>query len=273
MARSTEEREDRIHRSKEFALDYFVYCNPDKCKDFPTVPLSKHAANVITEKNYTISATDASYRVINHWSNVGLFEDERSEKKGWRKFSGVDVVWLTILSELRQYGLPLEKLKNSYKTLIKDEDKLLEFCIFLVLMSRAIYLIVFQDGTIEAATKGSLEYSEFQGSLDDVSYIVINLNNCMQRVFPEKNFKPETNSPTLTNKEKIILSELRHGKYDEIGIHFKNGEIDLLDLKRNHIGELGKLSDILNRVSHGEFIIKKTKGKIVFIEEHKKRKV
>lgn len=273
MAQELDEREYRICRSKEFALDYFVYANPDRCGDLPTVPLSKQAANVITEKKYTIAATDASYRVVNHWSNVGLFEDDRLDKKGWRKFSAVDIVWVTILSKLREFGLSLDKLKNSYKTLMKDEEKLLEFCIFLVLMRRAMYLIVFPDGVIEVATKGALAYSESTGSLDDPSYIVINLNNCMQRTFPEKDFKPEIDLPQLTEKEEIILSELRYGNYNEISIHLQNGQVDSLDLKRKHIGEIGKLSDMISKVSHGDFKIKKMKGKIVFVEETKKIKV
>jgi hypothetical protein len=53
----------------------------------------------------------------------------------------------------------------------------------------------------------------------------------------------------------------------------QNGEIQRVDSKSKNVGEIGKLSDILNAVCHGEFTIKKQDGKITFIEKISKKKV
>lgn len=230
-------------------------------------------ANIITNKKFTIKDTDSTYRIINHWSSLGLFDDSRSaENKGWRKFSIADMTWLKILMELRTFGLPLERIKTGYDSFLNRES-MLEFGIFMCMLKKAIYLIVFSDGHIEMADKNAITRSESLGYFNEPSYIVISLNNCLTRIFPEKDFKPNLDTFELSKKEISILYEIRFGNYDEVSIHFKSGELDRIDMKTKHIQEIGKLTDILNKVSYGDFSIKRQNGKITYVEEIKKEKL
>ena len=117
----------------------------------------------LNEARYTISEADITYRVASHWASVGLIDDTRPEGKGWRKFSALDLVWLKIVTELRLFGLALDKLvkvKQSLDSLFADQTTPerkawgLEYYTALALVQRVpVYVLVFRDGTAELATE------------------------------------------------------------------------------------------------------------------------
>ena len=76
----------------------------------------------------------------------------------------------------------------------------------------------------------------------------------------------------ITQKELEIMHAIRQDKYDAITIIFNNGDISRIETKTHHIAEDEKLIDMIQKVSHGNFTIKKKDGKIVFIEKTEKRK-
>lgn len=230
--------------------------------------------NLLTKKRFTIKDTDITYRVINHWSSLGLLDDARSgDGNGWRKFSVVDMTWLRILMELRKFGVPLEKIKVGHSSLKKNGNQILERGIVLCMLRKGINLIIFSDGVIEVVPKDAVSTSESIGYFNEPSYLVVNLNNCLKQVFPDKDFSPKLDTFEISDKEIMVLAEMRSGEFDEVSVQMTNGDINRIDTKINHVGEIGKLSDILNKVSHGNFTIKKAGGKISFIESVKKKKV
>lgn len=141
------------------------------------------------------------------------------------------------------------------------------------MLRKGINLIVFSDGYIEVVPRGAVTYSESTEYFNEMSYLVISLNACLNRFFPNKNFSPNLDTFELSDKEIAILAELRSGDFDEINIHMINGDIHRFDTKTKHMGEIEKIADILNNVSYGEFTIKKVNGKISFIESVTKNKV
>ncbi|MBI4778573.1 MerR family transcriptional regulator [Candidatus Desantisbacteria bacterium] len=56
--------------------------------------------------------TDITYRMVNDWDLRGMFDAERQTMRGWRKFSIVDVIKLSIIKKLKGAGFPLYKLKD-----------------------------------------------------------------------------------------------------------------------------------------------------------------
>jgi DNA-binding transcriptional MerR regulator len=56
---------------------------------------------------------DLTYRRINDWDRKKLITGSRINKKaGWRKFSPVDIVKLSIISDLRKLGLGIKNIKS-----------------------------------------------------------------------------------------------------------------------------------------------------------------
>jgi hypothetical protein len=256
---------NRIYVDDAFLIALGGYLqDKDKCVGY---------ANVLTEKKFTIKDSDSTYRVINHWSNLGLFDDDRPvEKKGWRKFSIVDLTWLQILTELRSFGLSLDKIKVGY-TKIKETWDILECGISLCFLKKGIAVIVFSDGHIEVVPREAVTKSESIGYLKESSYLVISLNNCLNKLFPSKNFTPTFRTFELSEKEISLLTELRSGGCDEISVRMRDGVIYRIDAKSKDVGEIGKLSDIFNAIKDGDFTVKKQDGKIVYVEKTKKTKV
>lgn len=263
-------RSNKINYGDSFWIAFIQYCFPTEDEQGCKI---KHLTNIATEKKFTIKDADASYRIINHWSSLGLLDDDRSKENNcWRKFSIVDLVWVKALIEFRKFGISLDKIKVGYKSL-KEFDRLLEFGVFTAIMRNAVYLVIFSDGYIELANREALVTAESMGMLQDSSYLVVSINNCLKNIFPKKDWTPRFNNFQLSDKEISILEALRMDDYDEINIHMKNGDIDRIDTKTKHMGDIGKLSDILNTVTNGDFIIKKKDGKISFIEKTNKEKV
>lgn len=191
-------RSNQIFYGDSFFIAYSQYMDADPIK---TKEGKRTPSNIINEKKYTIKDTDATYRTINHWAKLGLIDDDReNEGKGWRKFSIVDLVWLGVLKQLREYGFSLEKIKKGYDA-INDMPGLLEFGIYMAMAKQAVYLIVLPDGYIELATRSSLLASESTGLLVEISYLVINLNNCLMSFLPNINYRPKSDTYTLSKKE------------------------------------------------------------------------
>ena len=50
-------------------------------------------------------------KLIGDWEKAGLISYE-SEKRKWRTFSFIEVIWVKFIGELRYYGMPLEEVKT-----------------------------------------------------------------------------------------------------------------------------------------------------------------
>ena len=69
------------------------------------------------------------------------------------------------------------------------------------------------------------------------------------------------------------MEALRLGDYDEVQIIFKNGNIDRIETKKRYFDNFPRIVDLLQGVAFGDFVIKKDKNKIQFIEIKKKERV
>jgi Predicted transcriptional regulators len=222
----------------------------------------------LSQDQFTIKDTDITYRVINHWSKLGLLKDSRNEQEsGWRKFSFIDVAWIKILSELRTFGLSLNKVKVAFQSISKDDFVLLEYGVSLAMLGKDICVVTFSDGQTDVIPREAID------KLNNKSYIAISLNACLNSVLNDDSCTPLPEKFKLSRIERGVISQIRAGVFDEVTVKFKDGKVDRVDTKTRHMGEIGKLSNVLNGVCHGDFVIKKQDGKVVILEAVKKIKV
>ena len=66
----------------------------------------------LNEPLYTIGGENISSRVLKHWHDKGILEDNRLKNKGWRKFSFSEVIWISIVNKLRRFGMDLKSIKK-----------------------------------------------------------------------------------------------------------------------------------------------------------------
>jgi len=67
---------------------------------------------LLTKKGDTLVNKSISSRMLNHWEELNLIDNNRENGKGWRKFSILDSVWMEIIVELRNFGFPNDKILN-----------------------------------------------------------------------------------------------------------------------------------------------------------------
>jgi DNA-binding transcriptional MerR regulator len=65
----------------------------------------------IVERNFYIGEAEIPRKTLNDWERESLLPFP-NEEKGWTKFSLVEFTWLRCISELRSFGVPIERIKK-----------------------------------------------------------------------------------------------------------------------------------------------------------------
>ncbi len=212
---------------------------------------------VLQKKSYKIQHTSQTYRVINHWTEIGLVDDERgSESRGWRAFSMTDLIWIRIIDELRQFGFPLEKIAIAKASLFPkgDQDK---FCRSLIrAYEKTCVLIVEKNGN------SYLRYAKERAKTDD-SHICVNVSELEKEVMektPDSLVEDFEGFSRLNADEHELLSIIRSGKYKSITVKMKDGTMERLEME-----ELikGRMIDLLRDHAYQDIEVKTAKGEIV----------
>jgi hypothetical protein len=102
---------------------------------------------------------NVTYRALNHYQKKGIIQDSRSNTKLWRKFNGIDYVWIWVITQLRLMGVRLEDIRI-LETKIFIEGKLgyidkanfisksfINEIAFSIQGNYKLYLIIFSDFT------------------------------------------------------------------------------------------------------------------------------
>ncbi|MFC1732087.1 MerR family transcriptional regulator [candidate division KSB1 bacterium] len=236
------------------------------------------AREVLNTKTKSLKEDQLSYRLINHWEKMGLLSTERLSGKGWRKYSLIDLVWVCIIARLRNFGYPLEKVKEVKSNLEKCGNQqeenvfpILEYYIASAIFQKShVYILVYENGQCEPLAK-----NEYKANLDFFelsNYILIDLNKILQNMFPSLNLHKEENaSVELTPRELDLLSIIRFENYDSITIKLSNGKIVNLDASESIEAEKS-IGNILREKSYQDIEIKKRAGSIVHIKRTTKKK-
>ena len=233
----------------------------------------------LSNKKYSLKdiKDEATYRTINHWDSLGLLEDERKTKEGWRKFNVIDLVWIQIISELRRFGLSLDKIKVAKQSIFyleyKPENKsyFLDLFISCCFNKYIVYILIFENGHAEFATEEEYEWSLTSLPLD--SHILISLSKILIKLFPKGKFgKLHSFKENLSFEEAKILNLIRNNKYETVSIRFKDGKVNLFEGKES-ISDKERIINILKENKYQDIEIKQADGKIVSIKRTEKVKI
>lgn len=64
-----------------------------------------------------------SYRTLNHYDSTGILISERTNPNQWRKFSSIEFIWIELVMELREIGMPLSKILILKNKLFEEGKK------------------------------------------------------------------------------------------------------------------------------------------------------
>jgi len=191
----------------------------------------------LNEPKYTIGDEAISSRVLKHWHDVGILDDNRPKGKGWRKFSLTEVVWISVVSQLRNFGLDLKKIKKVKKYLDvfnsnENQSKcpLLDFYIAHCMTSTMpIKLLVFETGEALIGRQVAIDISVQYDFIKD-DYISIDIGRLINKQFKAKKIE--------TNYTDYSLSTI--GREVQKGIYYE-------DVKSITINVLGNKNILLTK--------------------------
>ncbi len=222
--------------------------------------------NLFNVKRRRISEEFISYRLINHWENEGLISNLRNEEGGgWRKYSYMDIIWLLIMKELRNFGYGLTEIKNVKNTLITGLNKCeygeLEFYAALCLTRRVpINVLAFSNNTAEVGTYYEIiDTFKNKGLLNHIS---INLNSILMVLFPSEDLTPRFNDfIEFTNKEVQILESIRMENIDSLAIEYLNGEPDRIKISKSESPDI-KVANLIIKDAYQSITTEIHNGKV-----------
>ncbi|MFA5297941.1 MAG: MerR family transcriptional regulator [Lutibacter sp.] len=73
---------------------------------------------IFKKNDFTIS-----YRTLNHYDVTGILISERTNPNQWRKFSSFEFIWVELVMELREIGMPLSKILILKNKLFEEGKK------------------------------------------------------------------------------------------------------------------------------------------------------
>lgn len=271
-----------IKKRTRKGTEFFIYTNPDPQElyaELAALPDWDEGIKLISERRFTVKDSDVTYRAINHWSEQGLLDDDREDaSQGWRKLSIRDLVWLRLLRELRQFGLPLDKLRVVHSSIFVPGNKKSYWYFDLALrrclstMPEAIFLVVFDDGQAAFASQQDLRLTDTLVGCDH-AYIRISLNAVLCSMLgTDKYLSPRTlRSPNLSDDEVQIIQSLRHEELKELGVELDGGTIKTIK-RTKHVEPNKKISDLIQETKFGTVEISVHDGKAAYTVATKKTK-
>ncbi|MCZ6594730.1 MAG: MerR family transcriptional regulator [Bacteroidetes bacterium] len=251
-----------IHRGDNFHIVFAEYYYSDS---------GKKISDWLNDKRHRQKADNLSYRVINHWENMGLLSSDRPSGKGWRKYSIMDRVYIEVVIALRTLGFPLEKIRTLKETLEwpRNEKKPGAFPVLEMMVAHGLvykypaHVLVMLDGKGEVVSYDEYTFAIESCALDD--HITISLLPILQKLFPDKDLSPEVkHSYTLSDAEFELLWMIRMENCDSITIKAKDGTVTRLDASKP-LDVNKRIVDILRGQDYQNIEIKQRQGKVVFM--------
>jgi hypothetical protein len=195
---------------------------------------------------FRVADTPLSYRQINSLDEDKLLNDNRSDDKGWRRFSFKELVYLKVVNELKQYGFTHEKIRPIWMGFFKSHY-ISEMAISCVLARVEITLIVDSNGNYSYfdPTHLALSKQAFKDGLP-TAYVHIDFNKLVNHALVLMREKPydalwttsdEYLSSVLLNitvKERRMLDIIRNNDYQKIRLIKKDGEVSVVHAERSN---------------------------------------
>ncbi len=243
------------------------------------------------KQKFRAADTPLTYRQIHILDQSGLLSKNAQGKENtWRRFSFKEVVFLHLVTELKQFGLTNTQLTELYYAFFKDpKDKKRKWRGYAVIPLGFVFggvgvsILVRPDGDVTFCDNTHFPLClSTEGQLPS---IVVNLNEIVQKVIKklggktapkyETLFSDFLSGTTLDDKEKELIELVRMGDCNRIEVTMKDGQINVLrktQIRRNPFTP-GDLAKMLEGKAYAKVTIQMEDGKTVVHEIEEKRKV
>ncbi|MBL6445743.1 MerR family transcriptional regulator [Fulvivirga sp. 29W222] len=236
--------------------------------------------DTLTNKQLSLKDTGQNHRVINNWAKQGIIEDERSDQEKWRRFSLMDIIWLSIIDDFRSFGMGLPAIKEVYDHLVAKKAKRLEvngkslsqleLAVLQVFHDKGLrFMVTDSQGNAEILSETDFKSKTTDGSIDN--HIVISLNRTINENFEEIAFAPTLDRGDLTKEERDLLDIIRNGNFLSIKARLKDGQITMIE-GVERMANKKRIIEILNEGSFQDIELRQENGKVVSVHRTLKKK-
>lgn len=232
----------------------------------------KEAKSFLNKKMFRVADTPLTYRQINFLDSEGLLKNNRETKNGWRVFSLKELVYLSIIKELRGFGFSNEKiicLKDMFfsgEGAIRTEDSLLS-----ILKGKKNILVLKNENNPFIFNLPN--YMVFCSKLK--SHININLNEIFSEVLKLVKKKGIdyydelyyiTKKVNNNKKEEEILNLIRSRNYKSITVSGNKNDEFLVKGESIQIVNENKLIEMIKEKKFADINVVKRNGSVVNIK-------
>ena len=184
-----------------------------------------------------------SYRQIHTWDSKQVLPKSSGGKSSWRKFTGKDVIKLTIISRLVALGIPISRLKKLIVWMNRPEPDAIDWLISQMGYGFNMFLCTdLEDSFGFDVESEAYEYVLLIGDKIDRPAIVLPLNKIVNHVLEKMGLKGlEINDQLryfnlvkmmgakdkkeLAKNEEKIISLIREKQYQTVTAKVKDGKI------------------------------------------------
>jgi DNA-binding transcriptional MerR regulator len=235
--------------------------------------------DAFNEKKYTIGGERISSRVLSHWYDIGVINDNRPNGKGWAKFSFSEVIWIEIVVKLRKFGLDLQRIKEVKEQLNvynRSDDKskclLLDFYLIVALKSKnPIKLIVFESGQADIMRQIDIDLANELDCLPE-DFISIDINKLLNKLLTKRKIKTDYLGYSDIPKSTLIQQIEESVSAEDIqSVTIKVKNENYIIGEEFFIKDRIKANALMNVLKFGKLIENKNGGKSTFQVTNKKK--
>jgi DNA-binding transcriptional MerR regulator len=233
------ERLPLIPRKKEF-------------KEFLEMVAQQPTTGLLGERKYTARDTGLSSRVISHWDRNKILPDGVKGKKGWRKFTLSEMVWIKVVMRLRNFGFPLSKIAEIKKQIMECDREHGTYPLFDFFVGQAWkfddpHIIVLADGAAGIATPPEIELLKRRLPPNRKDMLLISLKSVLEELGIDA-VRAKLLMP-LTDQEAILVASITRGSR-EVKAKISDGKIKEIE-QTVVISDHPDLREINGRIQEG----------------------
>jgi|GEM_PF-5424255 len=147
----------------------------------------------LTKQEFSSKLTGITYRSINHYQKVNLLINKKKNENSWKKFSAVELIWIGVISKLRELGVSLDTIaKVKENIFIKGRSGIIDSAKIIhgafeyeiasaIIEKQDLFLIIFEDCTYTYQNTAD-KVNWFLAIYKDQAYISIPMKSIIQKI-------------------------------------------------------------------------------------------
>ncbi len=233
----SEEVDAYLSKRKNPLATYFrgdvFFSNLEKLKD------SEQALKnleLFRERTCELKLDSVSYRTLHHWDSINLIECERESSTGWRRFNLAEVLWVHVITKMREMGISLEKVAQAkpffFEKIPHNDLKYIEYYVVAALYFKTpAFFVTIPDGQSEFLSYTEMTSAMCFNWITDGLFIHLNplMNKIFQKIEIESKFPIER---PVTLEQNELCNIMNKEDFDSLKITKAKGKISNVEIEK-----------------------------------------